>query len=338
MLSFKPFVLFVLIFFSINAYSQISDFKEINFSVASNIAKLNEGKDLYNLPFLTYELTHKLHSDVEKFRAIYIWVCQNIRGDDRMSSRVINQREKLKYDSISFFKWNAEYRKKVFKNLLKNKKTMCTGYAYLIKEMANIANIECEIIDGYARNVSSNIDALEMANHSWNAVRLNGKWYLCDATWSSGYTTEQGFFIKDYNDGYFLTDPVLFSKNHFPLKKKWLLKEEINTIDFISFPLIYSEAFKYKIVPKTPNKMDVEVKKNEEVYFSFHTLKEITSNNISLVRYVGNDEKYFHIYDVLKEQDKVSFKTKFKSKGFYDIHVKLENDVLATYRVKVKKS
>ena len=36
--------------------------------------------------------------------------------------------------------------------------------------------------------------------------------------------------------------------------------------------------------------MDVEVKKNEEVYFSFHTLKEITSNNISLVRYVGNDE------------------------------------------------
>ena len=76
---------------------------------------------------------------------------------------------------------------------------MCTGYAYLIKELCFLANIESEIIDGYARTVRSNIDALDMANHSWNAVKLNNKWYLCDATWSSGYTLNKSIFINPFS-------------------------------------------------------------------------------------------------------------------------------------------
>ena len=73
---------------------------------------------------------------------------------------------------------------------------MCTGYAYLIKEMCFIADLDCEIIDGYARAFDANVNGLESLNHSWNAVKLNNKWYLCDATWSSGYMVNNSLFVK----------------------------------------------------------------------------------------------------------------------------------------------
>src|SRR5690606_12898203 len=127
----------------------------------------------------------------------------------------------------------------------KNKKTMCTGYAYLIKEMCFLANIESKIIDGYGRTTASNVDSLETINHSWNAVKLNNKWYLCDATWSSGYTLNNYLFIKDYNDGYFLTDPILFATNHYPIDKKWFLNITLEQSEFESPPLVYGELFKH---------------------------------------------------------------------------------------------
>ena len=69
---------FVCIFlFHINiSIAQISDFSHVDFSQADNIAKLNEGENLSNLAALTYKLTHKLSTDVEKFRAIYTWGLQ----------------------------------------------------------------------------------------------------------------------------------------------------------------------------------------------------------------------------------------------------------------------
>ena len=172
-----------------------------------------------------------------------------------MHRKVSRKRKKFKSDSISLLNWNKEYTQKVFKDLLKNKRTMCTGYAYLLKTMANIANIECKIIDGYGRNISANIGKLSAPNHSWNAVKLNKKWYLADATWSSGYTDlSSNTFVFDYNDGYFLTEPKLFAKNHFPLDKKWLQISENNfsTDTFINAPLVYGETFKNEIIPTSP--------------------------------------------------------------------------------------
>ena len=52
--------------------------------------------------------------------------------------------------------------------------------------MAGFANIECVIIDGYGKTAQNPIDTHSTPNHSWNAVKLNGDWFLCDATWSAG--------------------------------------------------------------------------------------------------------------------------------------------------------
>lgn len=96
----------ILLFIIFNSYlhAQVSDFKSIDFTRADNIAKLNEGDPLDNLTLLAYKLTNKLPTQIEKFRAIYIWVCHNIKGDKRQFTLVNKNRKKLKNDSISFMK------------------------------------------------------------------------------------------------------------------------------------------------------------------------------------------------------------------------------------------
>ncbi len=328
------FTLFLCFLFNISI-AQITDFKNIDFTRADNIAKLNQGAKLNNLPLLGYQLTSKLPTKVEQFRAIYTWVCLNIKGDSRQQNKITSARKKMKNDSLALVNWNTKYKKKAFKKLLKSNKTMCTGYAYLIKELAFLADIECRIIDGYGRTVYSNIDSLQNANHSWNAVKLNNKWYLCDATWSSGYLDENFNFITSYNDGYFLADPVMFAANHFPIQQKWLLNEVTTKSTFTESPLVYGEVFKYKIASLYPSKMNMEVQKDKETKFSFRSFKNVPLNEISLIVYLGSKEYAFKIYNIQTKNGIISFKNKFHWKGFYDVHLKIKDDVVATYSINV---
>ncbi|MEO8772688.1 MAG: transglutaminase domain-containing protein [Gelidibacter sp.] len=333
----KNTLLLFSIFILNSTHAQVSDFKKIDFNKADKIAKLQEGHGLDNLPVLAHQLTSELDSEVEKFRAIYMWVCNNIKGDISQHNIVSRKRNKYKNDSISYLKWNNEYKKKTFKTLLKHQKTMCTGYAYLIKELCFIANIESEIIDGYGRTVNSNIFNLDMANHSWNAVKLNNKWYLCDATWSSGYSLENSIFIKDYNDGYFLTDPILFARNHFPLDKKWFLDNILADTEFVAAPLVYGETFKHQIIPLSPATMHIKTTTHNEISFSFKTPHHISKDRINLVQYYGNNEKIFPIYAIRNENDLISFDYTFEKKGTYDVHLKIDNDIVATYIIQIPK-
>ena len=334
----KHIVFFLFIFCYTSSNAQVSDFKHIDFTIADNIVKLNAGSNLDNLPLLAHNLTYKLPTQVEKFRAVYTWVCNNVKGDINQHDKVDRKRKKLQNDNIAYLKWNNEFKKTAFKKLLKHKKTMCTGYAYLIKELCFLANIECEIVDGYGRTATSNVETLEFINHSWNAVKLNDKWYLCDATWSSGYTDSNQTFVQDYNDGYFLTQPVLFAKSHFPIQKKWLLNSSLTASQFVASPLLYGEAFEQNITPISPKEMNVTTKTDNEISFSFKTLEPTTHTNISLVQFIGSNEHPFKIYNIKNENGVTTFNYIFKQKGHYDIHLKVNDAVVATYTIQVTKS
>lgn len=314
--------------------AQISDFKTTDFTVADNIAKLNYGHELDNMPALAHKLTHKLDSDVEKFRAIYIWVCENISVDSNQGNKVLNKRRKLKSDSTAYKSWNDNYLNNTFKRLQKQKKAVCTGFAYLIKELCFLVNIDCEIINGFARTATTNSESLELANHSWNAVKLNNKWYLADAIWACGYV-DNGRFIRDYNDGYFLADPVLFAKSHYPLKKEWLLNDELEDSEFYASPIIYGETYKHNIIPEYPKELISEVVKNESIKFQLKELNNCDTNKIKLVFFIGKNEYDLKIEDLKKEEAIITFTSKLKHKGWYDVHLKVDKDIVATYTFKV---
>jgi len=329
----------IILLFSISSYAQIDDFTAIDFTKADSIAIHYTGEKLDNLPLLTHNLTANLQSDVAKFRAIYTWVSTNIDGDHGSAAKNQRKRKKLINDSNALNDWNDKFKIQVFRKLLKDKRTICTGYAYLVKELATIADIECKIIDGYGRNIDNNIGELSIPNHSWNAVFLNDKWYLSDATWSSGYTQLPAYeFVSNYNDGYFLAEPKLFAKSHYPLEEQWLLiKKKPSLEDFLYGPLVYGDTFKNSITPVSPATMYIETLKSSNVTFTLEVSKSFKIEELELEISNGSTGRKAMPIKTSINSNILTFDYQFKGAGRYDFHIKLKDDVVVTYLIKVKR-
>jgi transglutaminase/protease-like cytokinesis protein 3 len=210
--------------FLAQGWAQPPEFTDVDFSSADSVASLYPDHPLDNLPQLSHKLTSPFNTEPEKFRSLFKWVCDNIANDYELYAANKKKRETLSGAELEA--WNKHIRTITFKTLLDNHTTVCTGYAYLIRELSRQAGLSCEIIDGYGRNVVSNIGGSGIVNHSWNAVRLDGKWYLCDATWASGgIDPQQKVFLPKYNNAYFLCDPGFFVRNHYPQDFKWTLMD-----------------------------------------------------------------------------------------------------------------
>jgi len=204
--------------------AQQSDFEHIDFSKADKIAKSLKGEDLSNLPYLSFRLTNGLETDAEKFRAIYYWVCHNIRNDYNMMLKNERKRYKFRKDTLKLEQWNDKFKKEVFKKLLKQNRTVCTGYAFIVTELCKLADLESVIINGFGKTRATPLKNMKTPNHTWNAVKLDGKWYLSDATWSAGFIDGETYgFEFNYNNDYFLMSPEQFAEEHLPLEEQWTL-------------------------------------------------------------------------------------------------------------------
>lgn len=58
--------------------------------------------------------------------------------------------------------------------VLKNKKSVCLGYARTFQLFMDVLDIECITVHAYANNGEE---------HGWNMVNLDGDWYQVDVTW-----------------------------------------------------------------------------------------------------------------------------------------------------------
>lgn len=335
----KRLLYLCLFIFTFQSNAQISDFDEIDFHKADRIALECKNLGLKNLPELSHQLTSNLTTDVERFRAIYLWVCQNIANDYGRYEKNMHKRKRFKNDSLKLNAWNQHFRKLSFEKMLKHQKTICTGYAYLVKELSDLAHIKCEIIHGFARTSAIDVETLDVPNHSWNAVELNGKWYLCDPTWASGIPDPTTSFFKfQYNDGFFLTLPKLFATNHFPEDKKWLLLDTgVPTFEnFLEAPLTYSKAYNYMCFYVEPKKMHNTIQKNEKVIFKFQLLKPVNEKDVHLSIDNGDYSNTFHPDSVTIKNQLLTIEYKFKAAGFYDVHLMIGSDLISTYTFKVK--
>jgi len=194
--------------------AQIADFHDTDFSKADSVAALYPGHSLSDLNALASKLTLTLPTEQEKFRAIYRWVCTNIESDYTLFGEYKRTSAKLR-DAGARKNWNRNFARRVYATLLREHKTICTGYAYLVRELAICAGLECGIVHGFTKTSKTKKNNSANPNHSWNTVLLNGKWYSCDPTWSSGQINGQTRkFIKNYNDRYFLPDPSAFAQTH----------------------------------------------------------------------------------------------------------------------------
>ena len=334
-------LLYILLFIiASQSHAQISDFNRVNFKKADSIALACKNENLTNLPQLSYKLTENLSTDVERFRAIYKWVCNNIANDYNLYLKNKRKRERFKNDSTKLRAWNDNFRKTLFRKLLKDQRTICTGYAYVVTELAKLADLECEIVQGYGRVSTTDIENLTLPNHSWNAVKLNSKWYLCDPTWASGIPDpETNQFTSNYNVGFFLTNPKLFAINHFPIEEKWrLLKERAPKLDvFLASPIIYGKAYKNLDLHIAPKKMHQTIKKHQKVTFEYQLQETLKEKDIHFLIDSGIHSKKTNPTIILINNKSLIIEHQFNSIGFFDVHLYIKDDLISTYTVEVKK-
>jgi len=333
----KTIFLFIFVF-QVNA--QKSDFSTINFEKADKIALEYKNETLTNLPELAHKLTSELPTDAERFRAIFKWVCGNIANDYGMFARNMRKRQRYKNDSVKLNEWNTKFKKIVFRKLLRDNRTICTGYAYLIKELANLANIDCEIVHGFARTSTIDIETLDSPNHSWNVVKLDGKWYLCDPTWASGVPNPASAqFEFQFNEGFFLADPNIFAINHYPVDEVWsLLADKTPSFKtFLESPIIYNEAYTYFSNHNAPKKLYTEIKKNEHIIFKYELLKPVQKEDIYFKMNTSFSSNKIHPESISIENQSVTIDYAFETTGFYDVHLYIKDDLVSTYTVEVRK-
>jgi hypothetical protein len=330
----RKLILF-LCFLSITSGSsgQGNDFSKVDFSASDSIAARYEGHSLENVPLLSHRLTNDLKGEVAKFRSIYKWVTENIENDYTLFNSNQRNRRKIK-DPTELKAWNDKMQGRMFQTLLKKRKTVCTGYAYLIKELSMFAGIQAEIVDGYGRTIQSNIGGEGVVNHSWTAVKLNDKWYLCDATWASGaIDASSKQFIKKYDDAYFLSDPDYFIRNHYPIDPKWTLLQENPTLtSFLNRPIIYSNAYRSQVLPHSPDQLEIEtVDKKLTLRIKNDSGHELPISLMIADRIIPISTSKFDPQTATQ-----MLEHKFSARGIYLVHVITDGKALFTYRVKVK--
>lgn len=336
---YKFLLLVVLLATAVDLTAQPLEFKHADFDEADSIASLYPKHALTDLKVLSEKLTASLSTDVEKFRAIYRWVSVNIENDYTLFMQNKRRREKLRGNQESLKDWNSKFGKRVVRKLLNDHSTVCTGYAYLVKELAYYADIECVIIDGYGRTVQANIGGPGYVNHSWNAVKLNEQWLLCDPTWSSGeVNAKEEKFVPQFTEGYFLAEPALFVLNHYPVDTSWILLDEKPTLeDFLNGPLIYKTALIHNILPQSPVTFNNIIYKGEKLKIQFSKLDSEPLEEVQLELVQGKVIKSVAPEVQQNADGSFTMEYEFRRKGQYAVHVLVNGDYVFTYDVRVVK-
>lgn len=96
---------------------------------------------------------------------------------------------------------------------------VCAGYANLLVALGRELGVEIVYVSGHSRDAGGDISG---QGHAWNAVKIEGRWHLIDATWNAGYV-EGRSFTEQYSTDYLFTPPAIFALNHLPRDTRWQL-------------------------------------------------------------------------------------------------------------------
>lgn len=180
------------------------------------------------------------YTETQKARSIFRWMAARIRYDV----------EALR--SGNFPSQEAE-------QVLRRRSAVCDGYSRLFQALGEKAGLDVTRVVGHSPFnrlvLGLQKGGAQDPGHAWNAVLLNGRWRLCDATWGAGAVGPDGKFRSEFNDFWFCTPPKYFVYTHFPDEPRWqLLESPITRQMFDSYPAVRSGFFRYGLKSSRPLK------------------------------------------------------------------------------------
>jgi hypothetical protein len=223
---------------------------------------------------LAFYLTSGYATELEKVRAIFSWICQNIAYNSNVY-KPLYLRPRFSpepLDTVSVWKSAEEM---VAQKVLNRRLAVCDGYAKLFKVLCGYAGIQAELVNGYVRtNYDRSADRFR-TNHTWNAVRIDSTWHLVDVTWAAGFLTYNDEFVPKQNDFYFLTKPEDLIRDHYPEDLRWaLMPEPPSLAEFRKMPFKVKSYIKYGILSYSPRNGLVDAEVGDTLEFSI-SLKDV---------------------------------------------------------------
>lgn len=181
-----------------------------------------------SLDTLAAYLTGPARTEQEKARAIFRWICA-----------------RLSYDGEAFY-GRRPHPDPSAESALRTRLVVCDGFANLFQALASRAGLKCEMVTGHAK-AKLFMDGLDDHTlHAWNAVSLDGKWELLDATFGAGGLDQNAQFSRDFDEFWFLTPPEQFIYTHLPQEARWqLLARPIQSDVFLKRPLLMEAFFRF---------------------------------------------------------------------------------------------
>ncbi|XP_067669742.1 uncharacterized protein [Haliotis asinina] len=197
-----------------------------------------------SVAFLAQYLSRPAQNNMEKVRAFFRWIANNIRYD----TNILRKGKCGPQDADS---------------VLRYKRAVCAGFSSLFLALCREVKIPCKVVSGIAKGYGFDpevkITEDTDTNHAWNIVFVNGDWRPIEVTWGAGYIGDKFKYVKQFNEFHFLTDPVDFVVKHFPYIDKdhdkshcyQLLATPLTIEEYSSAICPHVEGIKWGYVSKT---------------------------------------------------------------------------------------
>jgi len=279
--------------------------------------------DSMNMGTISEKLTAPFSDKMEKARAIYDWIANNIAYDVKMAR-------------------SGNISKNSSTEVLLYRKAVGIGFATLFQDMCSSADIRCLTADGFIKNTIEDIGEKQSEiNHSWDVVQLGqspDKWFYVDAAFASGAADATGkLFVKSFTSGYFFADKQLFNWQHFPDNEAWKLGPAPKSkAEFLPLPIIKNAAFDVELNKFFPAQGMVKAALNKDVAFKFSFGNGIADvSKVSIVygeaRKLRTKEPQFNY-----SGNSLSFNFRFDTEGDYPVTVLVNGKELITYHFVVE--
>lgn len=295
-------------------------------------AKVLEYPRFSKVEDLANKIEKDFSSDADKVRAAFFWLAKNIRYNLKEFYNPEQRYYRFSYSSEAEKEQKLqEVKDKLIDATFKNKTGVCEEYAQSFKKICDLLNIEAEVLKGYVRNSAKEIGVMpNTTNHAWNAVKVDGKWIILDATWAAGFL-RNGKWIRKFNTYYFDMPKDKTFKTHYPEDQLWVLRfGRMSLEEFYNQP-IYKKTFlglkaellspKKGIIYLTPNEnITLKFKNLDPKLLVFYTIKGnnlaqkpklVKENNITTLT-IKNPNRNTNITIYINKSDALHFKIKVK--------------------------
>ena len=258
----------LLFFFLLSSFAALSqNFENVD-------AKVLEYPRFSRVEDLANQIEKDFTKDIDKSRAGFFWLTQNIRYNLRELYNPKKRSYRFRYSSEEEKVQKLQAIKdKLIADTFRNKTGVCEEYAQSFKKICDLLNIEAEVIKGYVRNDAREIGTLpNSTNHAWNAVKINGKWLILDATWAAGHEYN-GKWIREFNNYFFDMPTHKIFKTHFPKETIWVLRFGRMSLENFYLQPIYTNTFlglKADLI--SPKTGIINLKSSESIDLNFKNL------------------------------------------------------------------